>query len=182
MLNRSTESSKGFSIVELIVVIAIMSLLAAVAFSRFSDANTFNGLIVRDQIISLARTAQQNAFGRPDVVMTITPDAGGNNLSIVTSFDGNTIESITTPMTSLSLTGDRNQTDSCAVTGGGASISSANPMTFVFGELGDITSPSGVSGAAGDVSSGLRVCVNNDPALSVCVSPSGFAYAGNCDV
>lgn len=174
------KADHGFTIVEVIVAIVIMSLLGAVILSRFSDANQFNGLVVRDQIISLARTAQQNSLGRPAVVMTITPD--GNDVDIVTSSNGTTIESVTTSMSTLSLTGDRNETASCGVTGGGAISTSGGSMTFTFGELGDIASPSGVTGDTGAVVSGLRVCINNDPALSVCVSPSGYAYPGDCDV
>ena len=56
-------------------------------------------------------------------------------------------------------------------------------MTISFGELGNLGS-SGVLGGAstGAVSSAVRVCLNNDPVFSVCFSPSGFAYAGDCDV
>lgn len=174
-------NESGFSIVELVVVIAILSIISVVAMSRFSRGNAFEGVIVRDQIISLARTAQQNSFGRADVVMTIQP-TGGGDLEIETTADGTTVEKITTSMSALSLTGDRNVTTSCSPGGGGSAITNANPMIFTFGELGDIASPSGVSGSAGDVNSGLRVCINNDANLSVCVSPSGFAYIGDCDV
>lgn len=180
-VSRYRVTAVGFSIVELVVVIAILSIIAAVAMARFSNGNAFEGIIVRDQIISLARTAQQNSFGRADVTMTIAP-TGSGDVIIETTFDGVSIEQVTTSMSALSLSGDRNVTASCSVSSGGSAITNANPMVFTFGELGDIASPSGVSGSAGDVNSGLRVCINNDASLSVCVSPSGFAYIGDCDV
>ena len=174
----------GFTIIEIIVTMVLISIISVVVMSRFVSGNAFNGVIVRDQIISLARTAQQNALGRANVEMTITPNAGATEVTIATNYGVANIASITVPMSSLSLSGDVNDTDSCATGGGGAdAITLAAPMTIAFGKLADLGS-SGVSGGAstGPVSSAVRVCLNNDPALSVCFSPSGFAYTGDCDV
>lgn len=174
----------GFTIVELILVIVIISIISVMVMSRFIGGNAFNGIIVRDQIISLARSAQQNALGRADVKMTITPNAGATEVTIATLSGVANIASVTVPMSSLSLSGDVNDTDSCATGGGGAdAITLAAPMTIAFGELADLGS-SGVLGGAstGAVTSAVRVCLNNDVAFSVCFSPSGFAYTGDCDV
>ena len=174
----------GFTIIEMIVTILIMSIISVVVMSRFIGGNAFNGIIVRDQIISLARSAQQNALGRADVKMTIAPNAGATEVTIATVYGAVNIASVTVPMSSLSLSGDVNDTSSCATGGGGAdAITLTFPMTIAFGELADLGS-SGVLGGAstGAVSSAVRVCLNNDPVFSVCFSPSGFAYAGDCDV
>ena len=172
----------GFTIIEIIVTMVLISIISVVVMSRFIGGNAFNGIIVRDQIISLARSAQQNALGRADVKMTITPNAGATEVTIATVYGVVNIASVTVPMSSLSLSGDVNETDSCASGAGGAhAITLIAPMTIAFGELGDLGS-SEVGASTVAVNSAVRVCLNNDPALSICFSPSGFAYAGDCDV
>lgn len=179
--SRSQRASLGFTVVELVVVIVILSSISVVAISRVLSENTYNAIVVRDQIISLSRTAQQNSLGRADVTMTITPSAAGDTVTIATSYDGGGIESFTAPLDSISLTGDINETDGCEVTAGADAITNAAPMTLTFGELGDL-GVSGVTGSTGAVTSAVRICLNDTANESICVSPSGFAYAGDCDV
>ncbi|MCG8415429.1 MAG: hypothetical protein MI746_14520, partial [Pseudomonadales bacterium] len=135
----------------------------------------------RDLIISMARTAQQNSLGRASVEMTITPTVGLDEATIETSDVSGTIQTEVVRLRGVTLSGDINITDSCEATAGVDDITNAAPMTLTFGELGDLGT-SGVTGSTGAVTSALRVCVNNVTADSVCVSPSGFAYAGDCDV
>ena len=174
-------STSGFTVVEIVITIVLVAIVSMVAMSRLVDGNGFNAIIVRDEIISIARTAQQNSLGRADVSMSITPNAGGDSVIIVTSYAGGNIESITAPLESVSISGDINDTDSCSVTSGADAITSGTPMTLVFGELGDLD-VSGVTGSTGAVTSAVRICLNDTVSESVCVSPSGFAYAGDCDV
>ncbi len=56
----------GFTIVELIVIIALLGILSAVAISRFGDTQTYYDLQLKDQLISIARVAQQSALNRND--------------------------------------------------------------------------------------------------------------------
>lgn len=174
---------KGFTIVEFIVATLLVSILAGFAMSRFSDSNSLNGDVVQDIIISMARTALQNSLGRSQVVMTITPAADGNSATIETEYGAvpTTIRSETVTLRSLTLSGDINVTDSCETTGGTDDLSSTAPMTLTFGELGDLGA-SGVTGSTGAVTSAVRICINDVAADSICVSPSGFAYEGDCDV
>ena len=171
----------GFTLVEMVLVLLILSVIGAVAMSRILGGNNFNGLIVRDQIISLARTAQQNALGRANVSMTITPNVGSDSVTIVTSYAGGNIGSFTAPLDNVSLAGDINDTASCAVTSGVDAITNTAPLTLTFGEYGDL-GVSGVTGSTGAVTSAVRICLNDTASESICVSPSGFAYAGDCDV
>ncbi|MEQ8315137.1 MAG: hypothetical protein RL839_06715 [Gammaproteobacteria bacterium] len=149
--------------------------------ARFTEGDTFNSVIVRDQIVSLARTAQQAALGRNNVTMTITPSAGGDMVTLETTYSGGTIDSYELDLSNVSLSGDINKTASCSVDDGDFSISNSTPMTLGFESFGDL-GVSGVTGNTGAVTSAVRICVNNSDVESVCVSPSGFAYAGDCDV
>lgn len=172
----------GFTLIEIIVVIVTISIITSVVMSRLSDANSFNGIILRDQIISLARIAQQSSLGRADVELTITPDSAGSNVTIEAKTGSTVIEGATTSIQSLSLKGDVNTTSSCS--GGGANtLSNSAPMRIAMEALGDL-GDSGVvgSGYPSAVSSAVRICINDEPTFSVCISPAGFAYAGDCDV
>ncbi|NKB33372.1 MAG: prepilin-type N-terminal cleavage/methylation domain-containing protein [Pseudomonadales bacterium] len=176
-----SQTSKGFTVVEIVLVIVLLAIVSAVAISRFVSGNAFNPTIVRDQIISLARTAQQSSLGRTDVSLTITPNGAGDTVTIETSDTDGTIQSFDVSIDDVTLSGDINDTDSCATTSGADSITNAAPMTIDFEELGDLGT-SGVTGSTGAVTSAVRVCINDSALASVCVSPSGFAYAGDCDV
>tara|TARA_R110002073_G_scaffold56746_3_gene144130 strand:+ start:2241 stop:2924 length:684 start_codon:yes stop_codon:yes gene_type:complete len=178
---RHDNCAAGFTLIETVIVILILSIISAVAISRIMSGNALNAIIVRDQIISLSRTAQQNALGRSDVDLIITPSAGGDEITLSTSDTSGTIESYTFSLSSVSLSGDINDTDSCAVTSGADGITNAAPMTLTYGELGDL-GVSGVAGSTGAVTSALRICLNDTASESICVSPSGFAYEGDCDV
>ena len=176
---RGTEEL-GFTLVELIIAMVVAGIVSAVVISRFVDSNAFNAIVARDQIIAMVRNAQQSALGRSNVALTLTPTVDGSELVVTRSDSGGEADSVTVDIDSVSLSADINLTSSCGSTGGQASITNATPLTINFGELGSLTN-SGVTGAVGAVNSALRICLNNDPVFSVCVSPSGFAYAGDCE-
>lgn len=177
----SNASMIGFTIVEMIIALVLVGIISAVAIARLSGGTSFNAIIVRDQIVSMARNAQQHSLGRASVTMTITPNVGGDVVTLATNDAGGTIDSISVPIDGVTLSGDINTTDSCATTSGIDTITNAAPMTIDFGELGNLNS-SGVSGSAGAITSALRVCIDDNADFSVCVSPAGFAYPGDCDV
>lgn len=170
----------GFTMIEMIVTLVLIGILSAVIMTRFLGANTFNAIVVRDQLVAMIRTAQQNALGRSDVSLVLTPSAGGDDLTIVRSDSGGVVESVTVDLGDVSLSSDNNIVTSCGSPNGSNAVSNGAPLTLNFGELGTLEN-SGVTGNIGAVNSALRICVNNDPALSVCISPSGFAYRGDCD-
>lgn len=169
----------GFTIVEIVVALVLIGIIAAVTMGRFTNSNAFNALAAQGQIISIIRAGQQSSLGREGVSVTLTPNASGAELTVELAETGGTIESQAINASGVSLSGDVNQTDSCEVTAGVTGISSASPMTIRFGELGDLDNSGFGAGTA--VTSAVRVCINNDSEFSVCVSPAGFAYAGDCD-
>ena len=183
MNNSNSAQPKGFTIIELVIVIVLIGIISAIIMSRFLGGNTFTPSIVQQQIISLARIAQQSSLGRADVTLTITPNAGGDQVTIEAeeSAGATTIQAVTIPMDSVTLSGDINKTASCAVDDGDTAITNAAPMVLDFGELGDLQD-SGIGGGAAAITSAVRICINNSAADSICVAPSGFAYAGDCDV
>lgn len=181
--NENERGQRGYTVIELIVVVVLIGIASAFAMSRILQGNAFTPSIVQQQIISLARVAQQSSLGRADVTLTVTPNGAGDRVTIAAeeSSGASTIQSVSVPLDTVSLSGDINKTASCAVDDGDAAITSAAPLVLNFGELGDLLD-SGVGGGAGPISSAVRICINNSPRDSICVAPSGFAYAGDCDV
>ena len=181
------EKSYGFSVIELVIVILIIGVISAVAMSRILDGDTYNASVVRDQIISLARSGHHRALGRTDVALILRPN--GNNLEVTTAedfVDANdftALQTATIDARSVIVSGDVNITDSCATTPGTDQLSNAAPMVIQYDELGDLYQ-GGVTSAVGypfAASTAIRLCVNNDPIVSVCFSPAGFAFAGDCE-
>ncbi len=171
----------GFTIIEIVIVLVVVAILASIGFSRFLGGNTFDALIVRDQIISLARSAQQSALGRADVIFTITPSASLDTVTLTTSYGvgATVINSVEFDLSPIVITGSVNNTDSCSVSAGSA-ITNAAPFIIRFDELSDLDVSGFGAGAA--VTDSVKICLDDRPVDSVCISPGGFAYAGDCDV
>lgn len=176
----------GFSMVELVIAIFIIGIISAVAMSRMLEGDIFNASVVRDQIISLARSTQQQALGRSDVALILRPNGDSLELLTVEDFVNATtfteLQSATIDIRSVELAGDVNVATSCGATPGTNAIANATPMVIQFNELGDLFR-GGVVGSVGypiTASTAMRICVNDNPLNSVCVSPAGFAFAGDC--
>lgn len=177
----------GFSVIELVIAIVIVGIIAAVAMARLLDGDIYNAAVVRDQIVSLARSAQQQALGRSDVAMILRPS--GNELEITTAegfVDVNTytpLQFSSIDSRSVTLSGDVNITASCGSTPGTDTLSNGSPMVIQFDELGDLLRGGVTSGVGYPVaaSTAMRLCVNNQPEVSICFSPAGFAFVGDCE-
>lgn len=177
----SSENYTGFTIIEFIVVSLVIGLIASVTMSRLIGGNAMNGIILRDQIVSYTRSAQQAALGRAGVSLEIRPNLAGTEVTLTSSETGGEMETSTFSLQGISVSGDINETDSCGDTNGDTDITNTDYMVLNFTSLGDLDD-SGIAGSEAAITSGVRMCINEDPLLSVCISPSGFAYAGDCDV
>lgn len=176
----SPKTQSGVTLLELVIVIFLFGIIGIVALSRTMGANTFNQLIARDQIISVARIAQNVRIGRAPVSFSITPNVGGDLLAISASHDGGVFSAVTVNAADVVIRADINQLMSCAATDGATLVTNANPLVFTYDALGEL-GVSGVTGSTGAVTSAARICINGDPAMSICVASSGYAYAGDCD-
>jgi len=170
-------TNQGFTLIELVLILVIVAILGVTVSSRFLSGNTFNAAVVRDQIISLTRNAQQAALGRATVSLTIQPDGSGNLDLELDDTNGNVIATQISLDGVTSFSGDVNNTASC--TTGGTDITNGAPFIINFDSLGDLDASGFGAGTA--VTSALRICVNDEPDQSICVSSAGFAYGGDCD-
>ncbi|MDY6982271.1 MAG: prepilin-type N-terminal cleavage/methylation domain-containing protein [Pseudomonadota bacterium] len=176
MFRRSPKDRRGFTLVELVVVIVVLGVLAVTVISRMLGSDSFDAAAARDQIVSLVRASQQKALGRRDVSLTLQPagdalqatlealDAGGDPL---------VLESRTIPARGLGI-GYALDTASC-VTGGLTALNT--PLDLRFEAPGNLVSVNG----SPLPDAGMRICIDENPALSLCISATGFAYTGNCN-
>ena len=178
---------QGFSVIELVLAILIIGIISSVALSRLLEGDVYNAAVVRDQVLSLSRSAQQQALGRTDVAIIIRPNGNDLEIQTVEDFvDVNTFSQMqfsSLDMRSVVIAGDANVTASCSATPSTNIISNSSPMVIQFDALGDLYR-GGVTTAPGypvTVTTGMRLCVNDDPTVSICFSPAGFPFRGNCE-
>lgn len=172
----SDPHTHGFTVIEIVVAIALVGILSAVAISRLTGSDTYDPAIARDQIISLSRSAQQKAIGRTGVVLTIQPSA--NTLEITLADGTSQIQTSSVDLQSVVLAAGINQTASCSDNTGLITLGAAPSLVLRFDKLGDLLTAN--AGSATPVTSSVRLCINNDPVMSVCWSSAGFAYPGDC--
>lgn len=176
---------KGFTIVELVITIVLIGIVSSVAIARMLSADAFNAIGARETIVSTLRMAQQRAIGHEDVVVTLQPS--GSDLILSLEGGGTTLTPNTTlSLRSVSLSADVDILDGCDVTPPDAdnALEDSKPLIIDFGELGDLVTSGVVDGTPVypvDVTTGMRICINDDPIMSVCVSAAGYAYVGDCD-
>jgi len=166
---------KGFTIIELVIVIVLLGIVAAVVFSRFMGPSGFEQAGARDAVISIARGAQQLAMGRNDVTFEI--DNIGSNWVFSARAGGNVLRRAEVPANNLVLeTGSTAAGGTCAA---GLDTPLSNDFVVTYDRQGNATTFTN-GGAPAAVDNGVRICINDSTALSVCISPGGFAYQGDC--
>ena len=75
--------SRGFTLVELVTVILIVSVLAVFVVPRFLGSSAFEGRTVQEQLISAAREAQQLAMDKgTGAAVTLEIDDGNKRVRI----------------------------------------------------------------------------------------------------
>jgi prepilin-type N-terminal cleavage/methylation domain-containing protein len=181
---KSVGDASGFSIIELVITLVIVGIVAAIAGSRMLNSDAYNIIAAREQIVSSLRMAQQRAIGHEDVVLTLQPS--GNNLTISLAAGAVALMSpVSTPLAGVSVRADLDTLNSCSTPPAADNeLTALKPLHVAYDALGDLRNSGVVDGTPGypaPVSTGLRICLNNDPAMSICVSAVGFAYVGDCD-
>lgn len=148
---------KGFTLVELVMVIAVIAIISAVASSRFADTSSFTSLGARDQLIAASQTAQKRALAFVDaanpVTLTVSQSGGLWQFNIVQG--GTTI---------ISQSADR---AGASLRVGGSLITDGGSVTLNFDENAE-------TGANTEFNFSSQV--NH----RLCISASGFAYRGAC--
>jgi prepilin-type N-terminal cleavage/methylation domain-containing protein len=150
----------GFTIVELVAVIALIGVLMALSLDRLADTGLFDERVVEDRILSLARGTQQLSFAQANVQLKLS--LSGSTVVVSSLVGGVTDRTMSFSSSEVAITaGSVGLGTDCGA------ISSPVVLTFTSG--GEIE--------AGD-SDGFPICLNDQSSL--CISPTGFAHSGSC--
>jgi len=177
LINDFHRRQQGFSLVELVLVVLLISIMGVAITSRFSDPSGFNTLAARDGIISTALAAQQAALGRKNVTFDI--NQSGSDWIFEVAASGAVIRSFSVTGGGFDLeTGSTTTTGDCS-TGFDEAVTSN--FSISYNNLGNAFAFTNSSSSPVAIDNGVRICIDDTVALSVCISPGGYAREGDCE-
>ena len=165
-----TCADRGFTLVELVLTLILVSILAALGIGLFSTKDSFVAKTVTDQIIAHARLAQQVALGRHvsdtsgNLIDTrLILSQSGNDLKLDVS-QGNYASTQRIDAQTIAISWKTSGTTSC---GDGTSLSSS---AFILN-----------FDQSADTVGNALICIQGQRDIAVCITRLGFAYEGVCE-
>ena len=164
---------RGFTLVELIISIILISILSGVGVALFSSSDQYAARLSMEQWLSAFRFSQRLALLKQDAsnVLNVTLTQGSGSWT-------SNINLAATQLDVFEL--DRDNINVHMSTSDFVSACSVLPLlsfpaTYYFNGYGDAVNSSSVQ-----ISSNTRFCFVGQESAELCLSPSGYAYAGSC--
>lgn len=160
----SITSSKGFTLVELIVVIILLAIIAATAISRFSGRQSYELYALQEQASSVVRQIQLNRM-QSNMDMSVS---GADSLRLV-AVNG--------------CLGSQSACDNPAETR--SDVISSDDYTFSSQPLSTTSSPiefNLLGNPESAASAGVQITIsskNSSDRVWVCINSQGFVYPSN---
>ena len=148
-LANALSRSRGFTLIELIMVIVILGVLAVVAAPRILNIGDFAARGFHDETLSILRYAQKTAIAQRRMVCVTFNAVGNPNSATLTYLDLVNGQAIAANGCNTNLTGANGATPAIIRATNGVTYNAA--ANFNFDGLGQPVNPAGVALAANQV-------------------------------
>lgn len=148
---------RGFTLVELVLVIVLLGILSAVGMSLFVRSDAFSALAARDRFIAFAHVAQKRALA----------DSGSSSSLILTIAQSTSSWTLSLSQNSSILVTDTLERGSLTLALNGTAMTDGQQIQVTYGR---------------DGSTGInrQWFFSGDYSHSACLTSTGFIHAGNC--
>ena len=154
-------NNKGFTLIELIMVMVVLGILSVSASSLFSSKSSYVTLIAKDQLISMSLFAQQSALAQQQVVIVLCVSQTSDDWV----FEVRETNCSTGDIFLQSIVERENATllqDALAF---------ASPQTFTYNKSASLSG-----------GNNIQFLFLGDSDREVCLSSTGYAYSGVCQL
>ncbi len=174
-VNRPRNRAGGFTIIELIAVIILLGILSVAAMSRLMGASAYAPSLAAQELIALARLAQQTALARQDATVALELSATASDWQYAVLVDDGatlaTLRTETSPRRGAAVTVQN--------AGINTQLSTTTALRLEFDGLGNLSGAD--AGGALDATVGIGLLISgDDTAFQLCVSASGYAHRDGC--
>ena len=174
---------KGFTLVELVVVIILLGILSIAAFPRFVDNDTFQELLLKDAVLSTARLSQKVALSHQAKTLFWRLHRKGSSLwQLCVYSSGTSAASASNPCDDSSVLEyiELEASGSVSYRMNGAADTTIATSSGISLRYDDIGFLSGVGIDAAASTANTKPFQINMPDATLCVSPAGYAYESSC--
>lgn len=177
-LKRINTAQSGFTLIELVTVIAVISILAVVVVPRFFGNSGFSEYAFQQQFVAAMRNIQikaiydtRDSFCYKMILNTSTnPQYGASSDSYLTGEEASSCGNAIDVNSPDYLRSENNELSQASI--GLSALDAGNAITFIqFDNLGRPITSSGTCAAT------CRINFQGEDTLSVCIEPQGYIYA-----
>ncbi len=167
------KKTRGFTVVELVIAIALLGIVSVTVSSRWFSSDPFEADSVKSQLIAEARLAQRTALANSQLEISLVLVESGGEWRYQIYQDGGSGRTLLRETVSAG-TGVGIQ----VLTGVTTALGPGVNLDLTYDALGNVELLT-VGGTSRDASSGIQLSMMGGT-HQMCISPLGYAHDGDC--